>query len=355
LKSLTAGVTILKGQYGFGRPARFSIVKNPVGSLVLQVASTFRGLSARIEIAVNVEGTTIRTPLDLTFVNPISVIGDDFEKDLGFVRAAGGTATTGRFERAAPQRTTYLNATIQPGTDHTPGNGTLCWVTDGRAGPSVGSYDVDGGRTGMLSPVIDLAHIASAKLAVWIHYAESVSPGDPFMIDVSSDGGINWRNLYSRNTPTGGWIRLELAMGTVTDKMQLRFTAQDFSPSLVEACVDDLEIMGVVDSGSLTILGSGARASTARMALQGAPGAIALPLLSAGTADITLPGIGRLLLDPTSLVVSNGLAYGSAATLRLDLVVPNDPSSVGKRVYFQQLLVNGSALKLGNRTSITIR
>src|SRR5690606_18602276 len=78
------------------------------------------------------------------------VLDDDFQTDKGWtVGSPQDNATTGRWNRMVPQATD-----AQPGSDHTPGAGTICWVTDGNAGSSVGAFDVDNGQTTLTSPTL---------------------------------------------------------------------------------------------------------------------------------------------------------------------------------------------------------
>ena len=142
----------------------------------------------------------------------------------------------------------------------------------------------------------------------------------------------------------------------MTNEMRFRFNAQDtVSASLVEACVDDLEVKGIVTPASLTLLGGAHRGSTARFAYHGAPGAVAVPLLSGGAANVKVPGIGTLLLDPNTLFVLSATAYGTARRLTIDEPIPNDPGLIGLQLYWQQLLVSGATLTLGNSQSFKIQ
>jgi len=356
LKSLSPGVVVVQATHNYGTIAKFSNASNSTSPLVIQVASTYQSQVAKAELSVTFDGTTIKTPVDLAFVNPSLIVADDFETDYGFARSSQDTATTGLFARGAPQQTTYNSSVIQPGSDHT-ANGTQCWVTDPRAGSSVGSYDVDGGKTSLLSPVLDLAHVAKPTLVAWIHYSESVSPGDPFQIDVSNDSGSTWKTIYSRTTSTNGWVRLELPFGIpATNKTVLRFSAQDLSPSLVEACVDDIEIRGVVSPADLTVWGSANRGQRVRVVLHGVPLALGIPLVATKTAALTIPGIeGTFLLDPLATTVLPGLAYGSSATTKFEIPIPNDSSFTGLTLYWQQVLVHSGTLAVGNRTSFRIQ
>ncbi len=80
---------------------------------------------------------------------------DDFESDKGWVTDPFGddTATRGMWERANPEGAQY-NATSYQLDDTV--SGYLDLVTGPLAGSSVGSYDIDGGKTSIRSPDITL-------------------------------------------------------------------------------------------------------------------------------------------------------------------------------------------------------
>ena len=357
LSTQTRAVSISRSSTDFGKLARFSQSSNVALPLEFKIDKNFQGRFASLKLDVLFEGRKIETLINLAFVDPVIVLQEDFEKDTGFARSSNDTATTGRFERAAPQQTTYQNRIYQPGSDHTKAPGSLCWVTDALAGSSVGSRDVDGGKTSFLSPLIDLRHVNAATLELWLYYSESVTPGDPFRIESSSDAGQSWKTLYNDSRSTNGWTKLRLELqGPMTDKMQFRFTAKDDSASLVEALIDDLSISGIVDSAALSILGSGRRNSTLRLGFNGKRNGLALLLLATATAKLIIPGIqGTLLVDPAKTFFSPALPYGNKDRLSLDILVPNDPRLVTQKFYCQQLLIDGSELSLGNRTFFVVR
>jgi hypothetical protein len=357
LRSAAPGVTIQRATHDYGRIARFTAANNDATPLEFSVASAFAGLGVRVAVDITYEDVTETRAFDIAYGTAGVVVATDFERNQGFAASGSDTATSGRFERAAPQETQANSKVVQPGADHTPGAGTLCWVTDGRAGASADDHDVDGGHTTLLSPLIDLRHVWLAQLSAWVWFFEADRPGDAFTLEVSNDGGQNWRRLWHTTVSTqNGWQQIvaSLADVTATDNMQVRFRAEDATASLVEALVDDLEIRGVVDLAALTLLGSGQRATNVSFALHGSPAAVAVPLLAAGSASIDVPGVGKLLLDPASLIVLPPLVYASN-TVGFDLTVPNEAGLVGKRFHWQQLLVQGTKLRLGNASSFQVR
>ncbi len=181
----------------------------------------------------------------------VTVFADDFESDLGWTAGVpGDAAVTGMWERGDPNATWWGPVEVQPENDHTAGAGTRCYFTQqSDPGDPQGAYDVDGGRTTLISPTVDLSGFDSAVFAYYRWYASDTGSGpndDDFVVDVSADGGATWVNLerltYSRRT----WTRMEFRLEDfvpLTAGMKFRFVAQDSSPgSIVEAAVDDVVV-----------------------------------------------------------------------------------------------------------------
>lgn len=353
LASLTPGVNVLNGSATIQGPGRLASTST---TLRFQVSPGFQGGSATVRVTVTGDGRT--TTEDATFrTEPLRLlVADDMERDRGFAAGAGDTATTGRFGRAAPQATTYNGATIQQGADHTP-NGTLCQVTDGRAGTSVGQFDVDSGYTDLLSPVVDLAHVSYAELRFWRFYAESVG-NDAFEVAVSQNGGSTWTTVLQSAQNTNGWVQETIVLPTpLTAAMRFRFRAQDLNASLVEAGIDDVEIHGVGPNAGLVALSSGALGSTAGLGLSGAAGATSFVLFApAAGGPTSIPGVqGDLLLDPNSLGLAGSVTLDADGSGQLDLTIPSIPGLAGATARFQVLEVTSVSLTLGDMQSITLR
>ena len=174
---------------------------------------------------------------------------DEMETDTGWVVGhPSDTATTGIWERADPQGTA-----AQPEDDHTPGTGTHCWVTDGRAGTGVGSYDIDGGATTLISPILDAVILGDrAQLVYWRWYSndQGASPNeDSMLVQISNDAGNSWTTLETVSHNAGAWVRAAFTIADFvepTDMIKVRFIASDLgSGSIVEAGVDDLQIVAI--------------------------------------------------------------------------------------------------------------
>ncbi len=181
----------------------------------------------------------------------VTAVDDTVEIDLGWtVGAAGDTATTGIWNRMDPQATA-----AQPEDDHTPAPGTICWVTDGRAGSSLGEFDVDGGKTTLTSATYDATTLSEPYISYWRWYSNDTGGApnaDVFTVQVSNNAGGSWSALEtvgpSGPGTAGGWVFAQFRIADViapTSQMRLRFIAEDASTgSLIEAAVDDVQITG---------------------------------------------------------------------------------------------------------------
>ncbi|MEZ6318484.1 MAG: M14 family zinc carboxypeptidase [Phycisphaerales bacterium] len=185
-------------------------------------------------------------PLVATATEMTFTFDDDMETNSGWtVGAAGDTATTGVWERAAPQATA-----AQPGSDHS-NPGTMCWITGATAGSSVGAYDIDGGATTLTGPTMDGASEAGdAYLTFWYWYNNTAgaAPGEDSMpVSISNDDGATWTQLELFTDSTGDWTYREYLISdyvTPTAQMRVRFVASDLgSGSIVEAGVDDVALV----------------------------------------------------------------------------------------------------------------
>ena len=174
---------------------------------------------------------------------------DDFETDQGWIVGAfDDDATTGIWTRVNPNGTS-----AQPSEGYDAGaSGPVCFVTgQGSPGGGLGDEDVDGGKTTLISPVIDLAG-DDATVSYWRWYSNdtSASPNaDIFEVEVTSDGS-SWTNVETvgpaGEEASGGWYYHSFVVSDFvapSATVQVRFIASDEGDgSLVEAAVDDFEV-----------------------------------------------------------------------------------------------------------------
>ncbi len=181
--------------------------------------------------------------------NSVTAVFDDtFETDQGWtVGAPGDTATAGIWTRNVPQYTGP-----QPSEDHTSPPGTRCFVTDYRGG-ALDQYDVDGGRTTLISPAIDLTQPGAYLISYWRWYSNefgSTPNQDVFRVDVSDDNGATWVNVETIGPSgvgtAGYWLYHEFdptALVDATSQVRVRFVAEDAgADSVIEAAIDDFRV-----------------------------------------------------------------------------------------------------------------
>ncbi|MBL4810231.1 MAG: hypothetical protein JKY43_09295 [Phycisphaerales bacterium] len=170
---------------------------------------------------------------------------DNMETNTGWtVGQPSDTATTGLWERANPQATA-----AQPEDDHTPGTGTLCWITDAAAGGSLGANDIDGGATTLTSPSMDASNAGSdSELVYWRWYSNNAgaSPNaDSMLVQISDNDGGSWSTLEIVTENAGVWVEKRFPV-PASNQVRVRFIASDFdSGSIVEAGIDDLRIVSI--------------------------------------------------------------------------------------------------------------
>jgi hypothetical protein len=113
---------------------------------------------------------------------------------------------------------------------------------------------VDGGKTTLFSPVMDLTGYDEPWIGYWRWYSNNTGaePGtDTFTVDISSDGGAEWANVETvgptGSQTVGGWFFHTFRVSDVvtpTPSVMLRFVASDLAGgSIVEAAIDDIVLV----------------------------------------------------------------------------------------------------------------
>jgi len=238
------------------------------------------------------------------------------------------TATTGTWTRVNP-----IGTSAQPEDDHTP-VGTFAWVTgQGVAGGGLGDADVDGGATSLRSPLFSAAGMNEPHVAYWRWYSNSASsnPGTNVLtVEITNNNGASWVTLETVG-PTGpdvlgGWIEHRARISdfvTPTANMRLRFRASDLTGAIVEAAVDDFQVLDIdcVPNISIASLSSsnGDFNGGETILITGdgfVPG-------STGVLFGTNPGNAVQVLSPTQLAVRVPIAGGATSLKirRVDTVV----------------------------------
>ncbi|MFB3909939.1 MAG: FlgD immunoglobulin-like domain containing protein [Candidatus Eisenbacteria bacterium] len=173
-------------------------------------------------------------------------MSDDFEADSGWTIT--GNATAGAFERADPEgKYSATYGYTQPEDDHS-ANGVNCFVTDPRGGVwSV--FDVDGGATGINSPVFDWSDRSGAGvIGFWGFFFDYTPTDDSLRVMVSNNGGQNYTTIRKINgNDLNDWLYYKTYFTSdqipFTDQMVVRIQMEDINgaTSCAEAAIDDIE------------------------------------------------------------------------------------------------------------------
>jgi choice-of-anchor B domain-containing protein len=292
-----------------------------------------------------------------TYGNGASIsFNDDFQTNLGWtVGAAGDAATAGIWERADPQATS-----AQPEDDHTSAPGTLCFVTGASAGASVGANDVDGGKTTLTSPTLNLAAQSSARISYWRWYSNTQggSPNaDVFTVDISNNNGSSWVNVETVG-PTGaqtggGWYFHEFTVSnyvTPTSTVRLRFVADDAgSGSVIEAAIDDFQVTTPNCSGFAVICSGDGSGNACPCANTGGPGEGCANSLGLGGL---LAGSGTPSISTDSFVLNGSNMPGTATALYVQST-GIDSAGLGTPLGDGLRCIAGSSVRLGVKSNVS--
>ena len=221
----------------------------PHFSFVISSGPACRAIDFQVIATAQEGSSTINLTLQAGTVD--TLFFDDFEASNGWtVGAPDDDAVTGIWELGDPEGTWWGDQMVQAEDDHSP-DGTNCYVTGRLAGTSRGTYDVDGGKTTLISPTIDLSGMGSALLTYYRWYSSNTGPNpndDDFVVDVSNDNGKTWHNLETLTYDDRQWRKCQFYLEdfvSLTDEMKIRFVAQDkgVGGSIVEAAIDDISIV----------------------------------------------------------------------------------------------------------------
>ncbi len=172
---------------------------------------------------------------------------------------AGDNASTGIWEITAPM-VSLANPgdTCQPGVQYTSG-GTNCAVTGNASSPSstIGSNDIDDGRTTLESPVFDIESYTDPVITYerWYTNDQGATPRTDFWQTYVSADGINYVPVENIDVPDHSWRRFAFKVRDYlpsASQVTIRFVAEDANAgSLVEAAVDEVEFYDLSTSVSV--------------------------------------------------------------------------------------------------------
>lgn len=166
---------------------------------------------------------------------------------------ASDNATDGQWEIGIPipsfATANDPSSITAPGSNATPGGSRAAFTKNAPLPTSaVGTADVDGGRTSIISPVFDLRNYGDPVISYMRWYTNDMGTSptlDNWEVYITNDG-INWRLVERNRRSDRSWRRNVIRVSEFvapSATTQLRFVAQDISPgSIVEAAIDDIRI-----------------------------------------------------------------------------------------------------------------
>lgn len=177
-----------------------------------------------------------------------TLFSDDFSSATGWTLNPLGddSAHRGLWSHAIPQQTRFQGTTVQTGPLS---NANKAMVTGGLAGNTVGTYDVDGGKTTLRSPLITLPANSGYQLTLDYYFAHlwNASSADYFSIYVATPNGQRQRLFHmtgQANNKAGTWQTLQFDLSTLANSsiyLDIE-TADSGAGSIIEAAFDNLTI-----------------------------------------------------------------------------------------------------------------
>ncbi len=217
-----------------------------------------------------------------------------------------------------------------------------CWVTG--SGSELLNYNVHG-LTMLTSPRFSAIGLDNLELSYRRWFANlGASEDDRLEAQISNDDGATWQTL-ERIPNRNYWERVQFAVDnvlTLTDRMRLRFIAQDaMNDDITEACIDEISLKSRSSLPTLGVWGKVAKGEWVRMVVDGSPHANVQVYASFQTENpYSLPNIaGQAVLSGHIFPLWNARTneQGQASWL---LQCPDFSEFLGYRLYVQAFLNN---------------
>jgi hypothetical protein len=199
---------------------------------------------------------------------------------------------------------------MAPYFDHTPGSGTMCYVTGNHPDSvNIDQADVDNGKTSLTTVAFDLAGMSEPTIGYWrwfaSHFPMGVSlghdgpdPADFLAVLISNDNGVTWTTVDTTRGLENHWTERAIRVADYvvpTGQVKLRFVAMDAGPPTpCEAGIDDL----IVYDAAIVPVGVPTPEPPARLAFRApAPN----PAAGAVRLVLELPDAGEVSVDIVDL------------------------------------------------------
>ncbi len=256
----------------------------------------------RFYVTADAGGNTYADPPTAPFSwqTALAAAGTTITYEEGFENGPNGwtvintAVANGAWEVADPQGTVFIQTgqQAQPEDDAEAINtATQCFVTGALAGSSVGTYDVDGGPTDLISPQFNLSGTdAIITYSRWFFSSGS----DQLVVSVTADG-VNWQTVEAvSNGNTNQWLVHSFRVGDFVNPsstVRVRFRVMDQpNNDITEAAIDVFRIQEYVCATCQPDIG------------YGGPGNGALSLCGGDLSSGTFANLNLTNGPPSSLV-----------------------------------------------------
>lgn len=179
-----------------------------------------------------------------------TIFADTFEAALGWTVSNDVSLTSGAWVRADPNGTTNGGAQANPENDSDDPGAQCMFTGQGTVGGAVGSADVDGGPTDLISPTFDLSGgDAIIDYRRWFYSANGTI--DTYTISISNNNGASWVTVETLTGATNNnWGKKSFRVSQFvapTSQVKVRFRATDNpNDSVTEAGVDNFNVRKIV-------------------------------------------------------------------------------------------------------------
>jgi len=172
---------------------------------------------------------------------------DDFSIDLGWIVENESSLTAGAWERGIPNGTNYQGEPMNPNSDAAGDCGSEAYITGNTVNASFYEADVDGGRTTLLSPLMDFSFSQSVSLSfsTWFQNTGGQgAPNDSLVVKLTNGTETILLDYRSAASSSAMWEQHIVEVSTssleLTQSMQLVVETMDYDDSghLVEAGFD---------------------------------------------------------------------------------------------------------------------
>jgi hypothetical protein len=179
--------------------------------------------------------------------------------EITFAESGGSGALVSRRDREGTspmhEEAPVAAPNMAPYFDHTPTTGTMCYVTGNTTdSTNVDVADVDGGKTSLTTPTLDLTGMAEPTIGYWQWFTSfhpigtssghnGPDPSDYLAVLISNDNGANWTVVDTTRGDENHWEERTIRVAdfvTPSAQVRVRFVAADLTPgTVVEAALDD--------------------------------------------------------------------------------------------------------------------